>query len=87
MGFFDWANGFLADASALVKGFTLLACIVVFLSVAIKTRFAIASTILTLVIGGFVVWAVTLNGLGWFSEGINQETVGLGTSTSISSQE
>jgi hypothetical protein len=71
---FDFLNGFFADGMNVVRGFVTLAAAVIFLWTAISTRLAVGRTLLTAILAGFVVWAVAMNGLGWFSERVADET-------------
>lgn len=78
MGIFDWINNLTADALGAIKGIVFVVALVVVIVVAAKTRFAIASTLMTFVVAGVVVWLVTLDGLGWFASRIDAETNSLG---------
>lgn len=71
---FDWINNLIADGTTTLRAFVFLAAAVIFLVVAITTRFAVGKTLITAILAGFVVWAVSLNGLGWFSERVGDET-------------
>lgn len=73
-GLSEWFNTAIANWTKVVQGGAALGAIVVFLVVAIKSRFAIATTLLTGILAGFVLWAITFNGLGWFATGIQGET-------------
>lgn len=72
----DTANSMIATWTTVIKGGAVLAAIIIVLVTAIKTRFAIASTLLSVVVAGFLLWAVTADGLGWFSNSIDQEVTG-----------
>lgn len=82
-GIFDWANDVTAQGTVLVKSVVFLACIVMVVFTAVKTKMAIASVLMTAAMAAFVIWAVTMDGLGWFANGIGEETSGMGTSTSL----
>ena len=66
-----WAEGL--DAGVF-QAVALLASIARIIVVAIISRLAWGKILVTTLGAGFVVWAVTLNGLGWFSQTINNET-------------
>jgi hypothetical protein len=70
---FDWINGLLADAQTTLRTFVILASIVVFLVIAISTRFAIGKTIITGLIAGFVIWLAASGGLNWISDRVGDE--------------
>lgn len=72
----DTANGLIGTWTTVIRGAAGLAALIIILVTAIKTRLAIASTLLSVVVAGFLLWAVTANGLGWFSNSINQEVKG-----------
>lgn len=72
-GLSDTLNGAIVDWTGVARGGAVLAAIIIVLVTAIKTRLAIASTLLSVVVAGFLLWAVTADGLGWFSNGIEQE--------------
>jgi uncharacterized membrane protein YdcZ (DUF606 family) len=69
----DTANNAILTWTGVIKSGAVLAAIIIVLVTAIKTKLAIASTLLAVVVAGFLLWAVTGDGLGWFSNGINQE--------------
>ena len=71
---FDWINGLLSDGMSTLRLLVTLAAAVVFLVTAISSRFAVGKTLITAILAGFVVWAVAMNGLGWFSERVGDET-------------
>jgi hypothetical protein len=71
---FDWINGLLSDGMSTLRLLVTLAAAVVFLVIAISSRFAVGRTLITGVLAGFVIWAVAGNGLGWFSERVGDET-------------
>lgn len=70
---FDWINGLLADAQSTLRTFVILACIVIFLAVAITTRLAIGKTIVTGLLAGFVIWLAASGGLNWISDRFGDE--------------
>jgi hypothetical protein len=72
-GISDTANSLISTWSTVIRGAAGLAALIIILVTAVKTRLAIASTLLSVVVAGFLLWAVTANGLGWFSTSINQE--------------
>lgn len=72
-GVSDTANGLISTWTTVIRGAAGLAALIIVLVTAVKTRFAIASTLLSVVVAGFLLWAVTANGLGWFSNSIDQE--------------
>lgn len=78
MGIFDWINNLTADALGAIKGLVFVIALVVVIVVAAKTRLAIASTLITTVVAGLVVWIVTFDGLSWFATRIDAETSSLG---------
>lgn len=69
----DKANALIVDWTAVIKGFALLAAIVFVVIVAITTKLAWGKVIVSLLVGGVVVWGVTMNGLGWFADGVDSE--------------
>ncbi|WP_417541364.1 hypothetical protein [Microbacterium maritypicum] len=69
----DKANALIVDWTAVLKGFALLAAIIFVVWVAIATKLAWARVLMSLVVGGVVVWGVTMNGLGWFADGVDSE--------------
>lgn len=74
MALSDFLNDLFSTWTGVVQAFALLASIVVVVVVAIVTRLAWGKLIVTSLVAGFVIWAVTMNGLGWFSETIDNET-------------
>lgn len=80
MGFFDWVGGLLTDGLNLIKAAAVLVAAAIFISAAVKSRGGIVAMILAGIAGGFIIWAVTLNGLGFFSSTINEETNAVGMS-------
>lgn len=83
MGFFDWAGALLSDANNLIKGAAVVVAAAIFISAAVKSRGGIVAMILSGIAGGFIIWAVTLNGLGFFSNTINEETNAVGMSQTV----
>ena len=54
--------------------FALLASLALVIIVSYVSRLAWVKLLVMSLVAGFVIWAVTMNGLGWFSQTINQET-------------
>lgn len=75
-GISDTANGMIANWTTVFKGAAVLAAIIIVLFTAIKTKLAVASMIISVIVAAFLLWAVTGNGLGWFSNSIDQEVSG-----------
>ncbi len=73
-GLSSWANSAITSWTTVVKGAALLVGIVLFVVTAVKTKLSVASMIVAGLMSGFLIWAVTMNGLGWFSTGIGGET-------------
>ena len=69
----DFLNTLIANWTETVKAFAALAAITLIVVVAIVTKLAWGKIIVTMIVAGAVVWAVTMNGLGWFSEKIDSE--------------
>jgi len=69
----DQANALIVDWTGVLKGFALLAAIIFVVWVAIASRLAWGRVIVSTLVGGFIVWAVTMDGLGWFAEGVDSE--------------
>ncbi|GAA1746558.1 hypothetical protein [Microbacterium paludicola] len=69
----DKANQLIADWSTVIRGAAVLAAITIVVITAIKTKLAWAATALSLVVGGAMIWGVTMDGLGWFSQGVDNE--------------
>lgn len=67
-------NDLFSTWTGVVRGFAMLAAIVVVVVVAIMTKLAWGKLLVTCLVAGFVIWAVTMNGLGWFSTAIRNET-------------
>ncbi len=74
MALSEYLNNLFSTWTGVVQAFALLASIVLIVVVAIVTRLAWGKLLITTLVAGFVVWAVTMNGLGWFSQTINNET-------------
>jgi len=72
----DTANTLIANWTGVIQGAAVLVAIVIVVVTAVKTRLAIASTTLSVVVAGILLWAVTADGLGWFSNSIDQEVTG-----------
>jgi hypothetical protein len=77
MSLSQYLNNLFSTWTGVVQGFALLASIVLIVVVAIVTKLAWGKLLVTTLVAGFVVWAVTMNGLGWFSSTINKETKAL----------
>ena len=79
MGFFDWINGIVADGTTAFRGLVVLVSAVVFFVVAAKVKFAVATTIITGLLCGFVMF-LAAGGGEWVMTLIQGETVNaLGT--------
>jgi hypothetical protein len=76
MSLSEYLNNLFSTWTGVVQAFALLASIIVVVVVAVVTRLAWGKLLVTSLVAGFVIWAVTMNGLGWFSQTINQETNG-----------
>ena len=76
MSISEWLNSFFADWTGVVKGFAALAAITFIVLTAIWTKLAWGRIVVATLVAAFVVWAVTMDGLGWFSSGINTEITG-----------
>lgn len=74
MSLSEYLNNLFSTWTGVVQAFALLASIIVVVVVAVVTRLAWGKLLVTSLVAGFVIWAVTMNGLGWFSQTINQET-------------
>lgn len=70
----EFINSLIANWTVTVKAFAVLAAITLVIVTAIKTKGSWTAIIISLLTGGIVVWAVTMNGLGWFSERVGDET-------------
>lgn len=70
----DFINTLIANWTGVIRGFALLAAITLIIVVAIVSKLAWGRIIITTIVAAFVIWAVTGNGLGWFSEKIGEET-------------
>lgn len=73
MALSEWLNNFFADWTNVVKGFAVLAAITFIVLTAIWTKLAWGKILVSTLVAAFVVWAVTMNGLGWFSSSIDSE--------------
>ena len=74
MGFFDWINGIVADGTTAVRGVVVLVAAIIFFVVAIKVKFAMATTVITGLACGFVIFMATIGG-PWVMTLIQGETV------------
>ncbi|MCT2223769.1 hypothetical protein [Microbacterium paraoxydans] len=74
MALSEYLNNLFSTWTGVFQAFALLASIALIIVVAIISRLAWGKILVTTLVAGFVVWAVTLNGLGWFSQTINNET-------------
>ncbi|ALJ22383.1 MAG: hypothetical protein Q7T17_13160 [Microbacterium sp.] len=74
MALSEYLNNLFSTWTGVFQAFALLASIALIIAVAIISRLAWGKILVTTLVAGFVVWAVTLNGLGWFSQTINNET-------------
>lgn len=73
MSISEWLNNFFAEWTNVVKGFAALAAITFIVLTAIWTKLAWGKILVSTLVAAFVVWAVTMNGLGWFSSSIDSE--------------
>lgn len=76
MALSEWLNNFFADWTGVVRGFAALAAITFIVFTAIWTKLAWGKILVSTLVAAFVVWAVTMNGLGWFSSSIDNEING-----------
>ncbi len=74
MALSEYLNQLFSTWTGVFQAFALLASIALVIIVAIVSRLAWGKLLVTSLVAGFVIWAVTMNGLGWFSQTINQET-------------
>lgn len=82
MGFFDWINGIVSDGTTAFQGLVVLVAAIIFFVVAVRVRFAMATTIITGIACGFVIFMATIGG-PWVMTLIQGETVNaLGTAVS-----
>lgn len=73
MGLSETLNSLFADWTGVIKAFASLAAITLILVVAIVTKLAWGKLLITTMVAAFVIWAVTMNGLGFFSDTIDRE--------------
>ena len=79
MGFFDWINTMVSDGTTAFRGVVFLGAAIVFFVVAAKVKFAVATTIITGLLCGFVMF-LAAGGGEWVMTLIQGETVNaLGT--------
>lgn len=79
MGFFDWINGIVSDGTTAFRGIVFLVATITFFVIAIKVKFAMATTVITGLACGFVIFMATIGG-PWVVSLIQGETVNaLGT--------
>ncbi|WP_065569679.1 hypothetical protein [Microbacterium oleivorans] len=82
MGFFDFINGLVADGTTAFRGVVVLAAVIVFFVVAVKVKFAVATTLITGLMCGVAIFMATIGG-PWVMTLIEGETVNaLGTTVS-----
>lgn len=74
MSLSDFFNNLISDWTVVVKGFAALAAIIFVVVTAIVTKLAWARIVVSVVVAGFVIWAVTMDGLGFFATAVDQET-------------
>ena len=67
------AAGLPRGMAAEAVGFAALAAITFIVLTAIWTKLAWGKILVSTLVAAFVVWAVTMNGLGWFSSSIDSE--------------
>lgn len=76
MGFIDWFNGLVGDATGALRGVISLAAIVGILIVGVKTRWAVASLVVTGVAAALVVWLASFGGLELIAGMFQQQAAG-----------
>lgn len=79
MGLSEFLNNLFSTWTGVVQAFAFLAAITLIVVTAIVTKLAWGKIIVSTLVAGFVVWAVTMNGLGWFSSSIDRETTATAT--------
>jgi hypothetical protein len=82
-GILDDLNAFIAKVSDTFGAAVFLVVVVVVLMIAVRARFAMATTLVAAFAGALVIWIVNFNGLGWIAQGIGDETNGQGVTTSV----
>ena len=83
MGFFDWANGLIADFHVLIGSVAVVVALVLFVFAAVRSRGGIVAMLLAGLGAAFIVWLVTLDGLGFFSNAIRGETNAAGIVSTV----
>lgn len=76
----DFLNELFADWTGVIRIFAGLAAITLIVVVAIASKLAWGKIIMSTIVAAFVLWAVSGNGLGWFSDKIGEETNASGQS-------
>ena len=66
-GLFDWFNAQIDAATVVVQGGTFLATLIIVLAVAIRSRFQLAPTLVSVAVGAFVIWLVCFDGIATIS--------------------
>lgn len=77
MSISEFFNNLFADWTTVVRGGVLLAAIIGVAITAIITNFKLGKIVVAGIAAAFAIWLVTGDGLGWFSQGIKNETVAL----------
>lgn len=73
MGFFDWFNGLIADGTIAFRGAIVLFASVMFFVIATKSKWHAATTIITAIVCGFVIF-MSVGGGDWMAGLIRGET-------------
>lgn len=74
MGFFDWINGIVSDGTTAFQGLVVLVAAIIFFVVAVRVRFAMATTIITGIACGLAMF-LAAGGGEWVMGLIQTETV------------
>jgi hypothetical protein len=80
---FDWIDGLFADAESTVKTAVSVIVLVLVVVLIAKARLGVASSIIALLMGGFVVWLVRFDGLVFVAGLLNTETAAAGLVTTV----
>ncbi len=68
----DMGFSLTSDLTALLRAAAAVVAIFMVLATWVKTRAAVP-IVAAVIVGGFVLWAVTADGLGWFSDRIGDD--------------
>lgn len=68
----DAGFNLITNAELLIRAATAVIVSVIILATLIKTR-ALIPVVVSMVVGGLVLWGVTMNGAGWFGSRINDD--------------